>query len=89
MPTAVQPLSLPTEMSQLPLFTDTIKGLFVWKNFLEEQVRTLKLTTMKQKLDNIVYMPTSDDCEALPMIFFTPKRTRKRSIDEVDDDDDE
>ncbi|KAI8147393.1 hypothetical protein BJV82DRAFT_595329 [Fennellomyces sp. T-0311] len=88
-PTVIQPLFLPTDMSQLPAFIGTIKGLFVWKDFLEEQVRILKLTTMKQKLGDVVYMPTTDDCEALPMIFFTPKRTRKRSIGEVYDDDNE
>ncbi|CDH60923.1 hypothetical protein RO3G_01221 [Lichtheimia corymbifera JMRC:FSU:9682] len=50
-PSVLYRLHLPSQIEHLPEFLNTIKALFLWKEFVESMVKKLRTCTLPQQLD--------------------------------------
>ncbi|KAF7722234.1 hypothetical protein EC973_003515 [Apophysomyces ossiformis] len=87
--TLVGTVFVPCALSELDAFKDTIDTLFIWRNFMKDQIKTIRNAKLKTELASTAVDLHSNEYEttALPAIFFTPKHkqaTRKRTFNEAD-----
>ncbi|KAI8342834.1 hypothetical protein BC941DRAFT_466501 [Chlamydoabsidia padenii] len=91
-------LILPTSINQMGQFKETIKALFMFKNFLADMISDVKRDLDKQQIKNnfnaMVRSPLSQqnnnkNTSSSPSIFFTPKNCRIKEVPlaSLDDDD--
>ncbi|CAO3601275.1 unnamed protein product [Absidia cylindrospora] len=93
-PSVLSKIFLPTDISHLGLFKESVKALFMWKEFLADVVKKLKkkilVKQLEKNLDDMVYGPSSHCTEQIPsppLVFFTPKqnRVKKRKLISLED----
>ncbi|ORZ07120.1 hypothetical protein BCR42DRAFT_442830 [Absidia repens] len=74
----VSSLILPVDFSDLDLFKNTIKYLFVWKSFLRETILDLKKAMRTTEADNLNPTAALSPHTALttPHIFFAPSHSQ-------------
>lgn len=73
----ISTLLLPTDITHLESFKNTVEVLFKWKDLLGETIYTLKKCMVEQQLSGVVRPSTPDsNIPATPSVFFTPKSNR-------------
>ncbi|KAG2224795.1 hypothetical protein INT45_005319 [Circinella minor] len=95
--TLVDAILLPTNMTELKAFKNSLNTLIKWRNFMREQIKTIKTSTTVKDLSSAAHDIygeeqgyNEEDNTVLPTIFFTPKnkRAQKRAYAEIDNHDD-
>ncbi|ORZ09570.1 hypothetical protein BCR42DRAFT_423677 [Absidia repens] len=71
----VCPMILPTDFSHLSLLKDTIKFLFVWKDFLADVIKGTKISMKKEEMNSRARLNSTPTCllPSPPLVFYTPK----------------
>ncbi|ORZ13590.1 hypothetical protein BCR42DRAFT_66801 [Absidia repens] len=97
-PSLLSSLILPTNINQMDQFKDTIKALFMLKNFLADMTSDVKRDLGKQQFKGeynaMVRPPLSEqnnnkNTSSSPTIFFTPKNCRIKEVPLVSLDEDD
>ncbi|KAI9272645.1 hypothetical protein BDA99DRAFT_556258 [Phascolomyces articulosus] len=92
--TLVDAILLPINMTELKAFKKSLNALIKWRNFMQEQIKTIKNANTVNDLSSVAHdaysedQGCSEDKTLLPTIFFTPKNKRasKRTYKDIDSD---